>query len=108
MSKESLSNYIGELLSPDTIEQLKPFNEKEINRQITTSLLEAMKPLPLKYITTLLKNLESLTGDDEESKKKINNFLWLHKKIFLWDKYRLVVIVIFTLLICLLIYFIGK
>ena len=108
MNKEGLSNYILDLISTETIEKLKQFNEKGINRQIITTILKAMKPLPLKLVKPLLNRLEILSDDDQEGVQKIKNFLSAQKKSFLWNKYKIVVTLLFTILICLLIYLTSK
>src|SRR5438045_9699341 len=99
MNKEGLYNYILELISTETIEKLKQFNEEGINRQIITTILKAMKPLPLKFVRPLSKRLETLSGDDPEGVQKIKNFLSARKKSFLWNKYKIVVMLFFTILI---------
>jgi molecular chaperone DnaJ len=108
MNKEGLSNYILELISTETIEKLKRFNEQGINRQIITTILKVMKLLPLKLVKPLLNRLEILSGDDPEEAQKIKNFLSARKKSFLWNKYKIVVMLLFTILICLLIYLTSK
>src|SRR6185295_5663314 len=101
MNKEGLSDYIDELLSTDTIEKLRQFKQPEINRQIVTSTLSAMRPLTLKFIGKLPERLRTL-ADDETSLDRIKNFLRDQKRVFLWDRYKVVVIILFTIFICLL------
>ena len=107
MNKEGLSDYIDQLLSADTIEALKPFDEPAIKQQIIISALSAMRPLPMKFIRKLPERLETLAGD-ETSLYRIKNFLQNRKKAFLWERYKVVVIILFTILICLLIFFTSK
>jgi len=107
LNKEGLSNYIDELLSAETIEKLRQFNEPEINTQIITSTLSAMQPLTIKFLGELPERLGTL-GDDETSLYRIRNFLKNRKTAFLWDRYKVVVIILFTIFICLLIYFTSK
>jgi len=108
MNKAGLSGYIHELLSNETIEKLKQFDERGIIRQIITTMLTAMRCLPLKFAIPLSTRLEDLAKGDEMSLQRIKEFLKDQKKSFLWDKYKALVIVIFTILICLLIYFTSK
>ena len=108
MSQPGLSNYVSELLSLDTIEKLKNFDERDINRQIITTILMATRPLKLKIVRPLLKSLRILAGDDQDALRKINKSLTDHKRIHLWDKYKVVLMLLFTILICLLIYFTSK
>lgn len=107
MNKQGLSDYIDELLSTDTIKMLKRFNEPEINRQIITSTLSAMRPLPMKFMGKLPERLETL-ADDETSLHQVNTFLKNRKRAFLWERYKVAVIILFTIFICLLIYFISE
>jgi Na+/H+-translocating membrane pyrophosphatase len=108
MNKAGLSAYIHELLSNETIEKLKQFDERGIIRQIITTMLTAMRCLPLKFAIPLSARLGNLAKGDEMSLQRIKEFLKDQKKSFLWDKYKALVIVIFTILICLLIYFTSK
>ena len=107
MNKEGLSNYVDELLSTGTIEKLRQFNEPEINRQIITSTLSAMQPLTMKFVGNLPERLRTL-ADDETSLHRIKNFLKNRKKASLWERYKVAVIILFTVSICLLIYFTSK
>jgi curved DNA-binding protein CbpA len=107
MNREGLSNYIDELLSMETIETLARFNELEINRQIITSTLSAMRSLPMKFLGKLSGRLEIL-ADDQTSLHRIKSFLKNRKKIFLWERYEVAVIILFTVVICLVIYFTSR
>jgi curved DNA-binding protein CbpA len=108
MDQQGLSDYIHEMLSDETIEKLKKFNDTAINRQIIITLLSAIKPLHQKFISLSEERLKKLAVNDETSLQRINNFLLHHKKNKLWDKYKILIAVILTLLICLLIYLMSK
>jgi len=107
MNREGLSGYIDELLSTGTIENLKQFNEPEINKQIITSTLSAMQPLSMRFLGKLPERLGTL-ADDETSMLQIKNFLKNRKRAFLWERYKVAVIILFTIFICLLIYFTSR
>jgi hypothetical protein len=108
MDREGLYNYINELFSANTIEKLKYFNDASINSQIISTTLMAMKPLPLKFADALSTRLKVLAINDRLSLERIQDFLWEKKKNFLWNRYKVLVIVILTLLICTLIYLTSK
>ena len=108
MNKEGLSSYISELLSPDTVQQLKNFNEKDINQQIVRSILRAARPLPPKLINSAAQRLKELADNDKKLLEKIENFLLQLKRNFWWKKYEVLLMLLFTLLICLLIFFISR
>jgi preprotein translocase subunit Sec63 len=104
LNKIGLAAHIHELLSVDTIDKLRQFNEAGINRQIITTLLECMKALPLKLTRQLSGGLENLAGNDVMALERIKDFLSDQKRIFLWEKYKVIVIIILTSMICFLIY----
>jgi molecular chaperone DnaJ len=108
MNKQGLSDYLNELLSDGTIKTLQEFNELGINRQIITTTLTTMKPLPLKFAGSLLLKLELLAENDEMAIREVKGFLRDHKRIFLWEKYKVLIIFFLTAIICLLIYFANK
>jgi curved DNA-binding protein CbpA len=108
MNKEGLFNYINELLSSDTVETLKKFNEPEINHQIIGTILTAINPLQPKFAKLLSARLEQLANNDKSGLDRIKKFLLEHKKNFLFGKYQPLVIIILTILICLLIYYTSK
>jgi molecular chaperone DnaJ len=107
MNNEGLSDYIDQLLSTGTIENLKQFNEPEINKQIITSALSAMQPLSMRFLGKLPERLGTL-ADDETSMLQIKNFLKNRKRAFLWEQYKVTLIILFTIFICMIIYFTGK
>ena len=108
MNKNGLSNYIHELLTKDVVEKLEQFNEPAINRQIVTTLLMAMRPLPLAFIKPLSARLEALSANDSETITRVKNFVQEHQRKFFWERYKVLVILFITLLICLLIYLTSK
>ncbi len=108
MNKEGLSGYILELLSASTIDKLIEFSERNINKQIITTTLVALKPLPLKFSGPVLERLMRLADKDEISLQRIDDFTKRQKKNLLWNRYKILVIIILTILICLLIFLTSK
>ena len=108
MNREGLFHYIDELLSSTTIEKLLEFGDKNVNRQIVATILSALNPLTIQMTNQLTALLERLASNDERSQEKINQFLINQKKNFLWSRYKFILIIITTILICLLIYFTSK
>ena len=108
MNKQGLSQYIEELLSVSTIEKLKEFNEPDISRQIITTTLVALKPLPLNLTKIVFERLKQLAAGDEISLQRIHDFNRMQRKILLWNKYKIILIIILTILICALIFLTSK
>ena len=108
MNKEGLAHQVAELLSDDTIGRLIEFNEVEMNRQIIATILIVLRPLPRHLLYPLLTKVGRLAGDDKDAAKSIRSFLSSREKAFLWERYKIAAIAIFTLLICLLIFLAGR
>jgi uncharacterized membrane protein len=66
-----------------------------------------MQPLSLRFLGKLPERLGTL-ADDETSMLQIKNFLKNRKRAFLWEQYKVALIILFTIFICMIIYFTGK
>ena len=108
MNKEGLFHYIDELLSATTIEKINEFNEPDIKRQIITTTLTALKPLPLNFGSSISERLKLLVPKDDLSMQRIADFNRQQRKALLWNNYKIVVLIILTILICLLIFLTSK
>lgn len=104
MDKLGLQQYILELLSDSTIEQLHQFNEPETNRQIISILCKAIRPLPENYTNSIVKQLYKLAKSDPLALEKISSFVLQNKKKRYQEKYMPLFILIITAILCLLIY----
>lgn len=108
MDKEGLKEYILGLLPDSTIEQLKKFNEPDINRQIITIVIKAMSPLPQGYTGTIMLQLEKLSARDAMAEAAVAEFIQKKAKKSRREKYSLIIIITITVIICLLIYLTGR
>lgn len=108
MNKEGLFHYTDELLSTTTIEKINEFNEPDIKRQIITTTLASLKPLPLNFARTISERLKQLAVKDDISLQRIADFNRQQKKTLMWNKYKIVVLIILTIFICLLIFLTSK
>ncbi len=107
MDKEGLQQYILGLLPDSTIEQLKKFDEPETNRQIITTIIKAMHPLPQTYTCAVITQLEKASTADEIAIAAIATFIQKTGKKSRREKYSLIIIIASTIILCLLIYLAG-
>ncbi len=106
MDKQGLFEYINGQLDDDTIEKLKSFNEQDVNDQIIYATLRSARPLNAEQTVLIGEKLLALAG--EESRKKIGETVHQRKKKEKWENKELLIALIFTVIICLLIWFIGR
>lgn len=109
MDKQGLAEYISHILSADIIAQLYAFNEAPINKQIIGVSLRAMEPLPIKQAAAIAAGLFKLAGDDDaEIKKDIAEFLARKTQKEKAGKYQPFILMVIVLVICLLIWLMGR
>ncbi|WEK38095.1 MAG: DnaJ domain-containing protein [Candidatus Pseudobacter hemicellulosilyticus] len=104
----SLSYHIRQLLTESNLAILREGKELPVNRQIIRSLLMAAAPLPLPYAVPVAGLLEQLAADDATTLREIRHFLQEKKAHANWDKYKWVVVLSVTALLCLLIFLVGR
>jgi hypothetical protein len=108
MGKEGLFQYTGNILSGSVIEQLISFNEPEVNKQIILSILRTSAYLNAAQAETTAVKLLQLASNDVISKKLITDFVQLHQQKEKWLRYKPLLVVIATLILCLLIYLVSR
>lgn len=108
MDKEGLKDYILGLLSTDTIQKLKEFNDEDANTEIITITLRSMRPLPLAYTHPVITQLQLLADGNAKAMAAISQFekrgIQKHKN----QRYSLLIIIFITIVLCLLIWLSGR
>jgi len=105
---DAVSLHIRELLTENAMGVLHEHNDKEINREIIQSILQAAQPLPKKFYMPIATLLLQLAGDDATAQDYIEQALLLKKQRHVWDNYKWVLMLVITALICWLMYQYGK
>jgi molecular chaperone DnaJ len=108
MDKNGLAEYISNILSDATIEQLKDFKEPDVNKTIITYLLKTTERLRSQQAEEVAIQLYKLAGENAESKKEITGALSKHRKKENKEKYQPLIIIFITIIICLLIYLMSR
>jgi len=104
---DALSFHIRQLLSDSNIGILHQFNEGSVNHDIIRTLLKAAQPLPSVYLQPVTLLLARLAGTDETLLHEINQAARQRKHRDYWDKYKWVVVVLITGIICWIMYAVG-
>lgn len=108
INKFALNNYILQLLSESSLKLLIKENDKSSNEFIIKELLKSTYPLPLKSIKNIATLLLRLAGDDRQTIEVINKYLKYKKNSFYWSQYQPVIVLIISILLCLLIYYVSN
>jgi curved DNA-binding protein CbpA len=105
---DAVSLHIRELLTADAIGILLEHNDAATNREIIQSVLLSAQPLPKKYFMPIVELLLQLADNDITAQATIEQALLNKKQLHVWDKYKWVLMLVITALICWLMYRYGK
>ena len=108
MDRESLYRQVRDILSDDTIELLKKFNETEINHEIIKSILRISKSLQLKQLEDLVPYMEGLSIQSPTMMQEIAATVKASRRKTQWERYKQGIVLLMALIICLLIYFASR
>ena len=108
VDREGLAGYISHILSGFVPEQLELFNDRDINHQVIISLLKTMDSLKRDQVEKISAQLLQLAGDDTDTKKIISETLDRKKQKEKQEKYMPFIIILMTVVICLLIWLMGR
>jgi hypothetical protein len=105
---DAVSLHIRQLLTDQAIQLLHEYNDAAVNRHIVQQLLTAATPLPQRYFIPIANLLLQVAANDVTTQSSIHQALREKKQRHAWDSYKWVLVVVVTLLICWLIYWVGK
>lgn len=101
---DAVSLHIRELLTEHAIGMLQEQKEVAVNQAIIQSLLTSIQPLPRKFFMPVTDLLYQLAGNDATARANIEQAIRNKKQLHIWDKYKWVLMLVITALICWLIY----
>jgi molecular chaperone DnaJ len=107
MDKEGLFAYINDILSDETIKKLNTFNETDINNVIIDTVIKSSRPLSYSYIKQLSASLKKIKAD-ESGETSIDRYLSHSLRSAEWNKYRIWLIIVIVILLCLFIYYFSR
>ena len=107
MDKYGLHDHIETFLDDPTIEKLNVFNETDINGQIIQVVARCIKVLPLNLFEPLHQRLKKI-HTDESTKIQLDKLLAQRRKTYQRDRFRIWVILLVVITLCLLIFFLAE
>lgn len=108
MDREKLRDYLLEMLSDDTIDKIKAFNEYSTIKSVIIILLKTIHPLSAEMADPVINQLIKLADKNEADILLIKNHASNTQKRDKFEKYKPFVILFFTLLICGLIWLMSR
>lgn len=108
MDQEKIFAQLSGILSDNTIDSLKNFNEKDINYQVTSIAMQIASQLSSNHIRNIATRLKSLNKGHDKTMSYIDLLLSRHEKRTVKEKYKPVFIILITVIICTVIYFASR
>jgi len=108
MNRESLYRQLKDILSDDAIEQLKKFNEQEINHEIIRSFLRIAKLLRQEQLENMVPRMVELSNQSTTIVREIDAAVKLYRRKNRWEQYKHGIVLLLTVIISMLIYFVSR
>lgn len=102
MDKDTLAHQLGQLFSAYHLSVLKQENNLSLNNAIIDKALALLGLLKIDRQKKILELLEDMPHGRE---RKINAFIKRQQQAYFWEKYKLLLVLIAAISICLLMYF---
>lgn len=108
LNRDALYVSICRIVSDDVIDFLKQAQDKTFKRLFIERILQNSKLLTLQYIDKLNPALFDIAGDDEAARKSIEAFIQTARRNNAWNRYKVGVVIIIALVLCLLVFLLGR
>ncbi|MGN6616679.1 MAG: J domain-containing protein [Ilyomonas sp.] len=104
INRDALLFSLQNILSPLHISILKEEDDKELKAKVLHYLIKSCAPLQLIQIEKLSSPLFQIAGDNEKPRANLYNFFRQKKREEIWNKYKFLMVIIITLVLCFIIY----
>ena len=105
---DALSYHIrNQLLSGANTRLLQQVNDTAANRAIIRTIIGCCHSLPWRYIEPIGALLSGVAGSDPSLQGDVKAFIATHYAGNRWNKYRIILVILVTALLCGLIYLVG-
>jgi len=108
IDQEGLLQYIQQLISDEAIHILHIEQEREILSTISAIILKSAKGFSFLQAERLNKLLEKLFAEGTAERRACNEYLEAKRKQAIRDKWKIPLILMLTILLCIIIYLAGK
>ena len=108
MNQEALYFHLKEILSDHNLVVLQECKNEQVNQQILHELMAAAQLLHFKFAELLSESLMKLAAADREMIDQVKNYLDDARRNEQWEKYKIPLTLLATLLISFLIFYLGR
>jgi curved DNA-binding protein CbpA len=105
---DGLSQHIRQLLNETNTAILQQAGDENVNRQIIEKIMQSASLLPFKYSEAIVSVMTGIAGNDQIILQEIRLFEQQQRQKNNWQKYKTLLVIALTILICWMIYTIGR
>ena len=103
LNESRVLHQLNSILSDEMIGILEKQNDNEINHTIFSIVVDTLKHLPLSVCTEAAKHMNEISFIDYKLKKRIDEIIKQKQEAQFWEKRKIWIVLIITILICLFI-----
>ncbi len=107
ISEEKIRQQFNHVLSDEAIRVLNIQQDVELNSMVASVLLDSLNTFPLSVCREQCANIEQIALTDEHIHKRMQELLKKKTTDQYWDKYKFLLVLAVTMLICLLIAYLS-
>ena len=108
INEKLLYHYLVQLLTEETVNLLCRPPQSKLNHQVITEVLNAAKPLSYSHSGQIAAQLNRIACGNAQMIAGIQHFLQEQKVAGYWRRYRIVAILLLTLMICWLVFAVSN
>lgn len=105
VDQQALMAQYHSILSGRNIALLRQFDQASINRRVISDLLDSTRFLPYRSLNEVMPALLQLADGDLPTIRSIEHYIQERKSNYLWDRFLPYLVVLITLFLCVLMYF---
>ncbi len=108
INRDALLFQVRQILSESNLLLLQTEKDISANEKIITSLLTCCSPLYFEDMQKECDKLIVLAGNNTGLVSAIQNFLRQQQRVYKWNRYKTVIAIVFTVVLCLIMYFLSR
>lgn len=108
INRDALYFRLEQILSPYHLDLLVLENNRDTCRKIIQAIITGAKPLSYSLVNAICEKLKVLAGNDPECREAIVAFDKKQKRTAIWERSKIWIALLLTIILCLLIFFMTK
>ncbi len=105
--RESFAAEMNTVLNDQNLDMLRTWNENDTNREVIAVSINCLKYMPTAALAGIIRKLKSIAPYDDPL-YDLDKYAQMRTRIAQWERWRIPLLLLLVVLICLLIFFISR